>query len=105
MACTQGEAYLPQIPDYEVWVPFPQWISLEKIRKRIKGKGDCFYTAAADLISDVHQMHQNAEVGSRSAVMLNIHTCACLIDPRWTCRATTLQAMARSAIQVVGGKF
>ena len=98
MACTQGEAYLPQITDYEVWVPFPQWISLEKIRKRIKGKGDCFYTAAADLISDVHQMHQNAEVGS--AVMLNTYTYAFLSEPQWTCRATTPQAMARSAIQV-----
>ena len=62
----QSETYLPQIPDYEIWVPYPQWISLDKIRKRIKGKGDCLYTQASDLISDVHQVQLNAEVGALS---------------------------------------
>ena len=100
VACMQSEIYLPQIPDYEIWVPYPQWISLDKIRKRIKGKGDCLYTQASDLISDVHQMQLNAEVGAPrdTALMCSgIYACA---EIAAAYRAITPQATAKSATQV-----
>ena len=71
----QNEHYLPQIPDYENWVPYPQWISLDKINKRLKGKGDCFYLYAKDLINDLHQLYLNAEVQDQACSLQDCTFC------------------------------